>query len=177
MAAKNFISWSLVILILLFSLNCQSNKKQLWNPEVAEYNVTGLKKPVTEIKNNLNDYQKLLKSGQRTKANEKLKLIQQGIENLEFYYYPLLNVRANLTNAYHHFTRKEIEPAKVKLNTIKTEINFTKTKVNGNRLRDLNSILLDINTLEKQIDAKSNQANEQFIKVAKKVDLLIGKKI
>lgn len=174
---KKLIFLMILVLTTWCLLNCESVKKpRPWIAVLDENHVNSLAKPIAEIKQHLDAGQQFQKKGQRTRANEEMKLVRQGLEELESYYLPLTNAKARLATAFRLTERKEIPEAIVKLRQVRSDINMVKSQAVPAMQNGLNSLILELESLEKELEKKSSeQIHEKFIKIAEPIDKMIRK--
>lgn len=177
MSKKIVLSGLLFGLIVVF-LTCDLNKKSIqWVPTLDDHTVYGLTKQIGELRENLENYQQFQKKGQRVKANEEMKMLGKGLENLENYYLPLINARAHLSSAYKLTLREDLIKSKEEFNKSQQQLLTIKSKATGNVLKDINGLLLSYGTLGKEFDVPKKNLQPLFIEVSGQLSGLITKKV
>ena len=172
----------LIVMALIFGatlfVNCDSVKKskpRTWIEALDENDITLLSKPIREIRKHFDTAQQLQKKGQKNKADAEMKLARQGIEQLESYYFPLMNAKLRLATSFKQVERNEIANASEKMNQVTADLFIAGEKAPADVKKELQSLISDLEAFEKELNQPGLKSQESFIKFIQRIENLMSK--
>lgn len=164
-----------VVLLAVFAfLNCEMPKKaEPLSPALEDNTVYVLNKHIDEIKSGLAKAQQFQARGQRNRAAEQFKAVQQRLDQLQLFLLPLLNAKAHISAAFHMQHREDLSASLAELHKAQDQILAVKEKSSGTILKAINSILLSLESIDQALAAKKTNLQSQFNRIALQLDELI----